>query len=876
MANVAAAVNAAQLGFEFPCAPLFFPRALPVIAPAGGYYRPEILRKSKGSEVKFRAGIDEEQYLHEDTLFRSRRYMRLARQWLSVPANKGWPDVALSLVVEDGICLEEELRAFLKELFCGKIYHHGDLFFCDVMCPFLGLRRVRLSMITMELLNRCPKSNEHDIDQILEEAADALASFAAAKSYDVEAFMYDAQAFLALRVPGFERVWYLGKQFSRVTRPESVARHVTGFAEELQVSTYVAHATRVESLRESELDKLVSKAVQDRRDESASHDVLRNTLVAELAKLADNFESPHEEMLANFLRYLCDQELAVTTIRGYWPIARALADVLDTSGVLRSNARYSESYEAVRDFLVGCVSEETPDPRTAVIASTNHLLKFLKIALRAETVFDPAVVARQYADFPSYAEISLAVQLARSDANATIREREDAAIALLLIREFSLRRNELIHLRMCDLRFDGGVWLSICRAASGAVKSANAERVQRSSCVELEVALKTRVEVMRSLNLDKRCYLFSFGGDPLRSKDERHLLKRVTTYLQAATGSIGIGIHRARARIVTTGILSWMDCNLDALSMRQAPTALAIRSGHGHFKTTMLNYAHDLDQVRRARWDKLNAEEGLLPSKSFIAAMRVSGAKLNRQADAEEMYPNLAAQLVPLSSLVREQFGASGIPQPSNTRSLPAERLVRCAFHRIVGHCAATASLKSNTNQRESKRIDKALRSRPFVQCTTPPISEARIAAALDSDAFKKASANLVSAEELEVLKLRGYLTIENYDQPWQLRCCDDVGGLTELVQLLAHARISTLVSLRKGSSLDVGEDIKFLKSLGVVQVETSDNRYFRRHKDATVEFFAAGTKGKSRQKSRRISMFIASACLLATLSQSQGEPRAR
>lgn len=876
MITVAETLHKSQVAFKFPSAPSFAPRAIADIAPARGYYQPQILRKNKDSEVKFCAGIDEEPYLQEDTLFRSRRYVSLAGQWFSVPANKGYSDVAISLVVVDGVCLEEELRFFLRELFCGKIYYHRDLFFSDVLCPTLGLRRVRLSPTTMKLLDQCSKSDVHDVDQILKEAVNTLAGFAALKSYDFGAFMYDAQAFLALRVPGFERSWYLGKQFSRVSRPETVARHVTGLAEDLQVATYVAHATQVDRLRESELDPLVSKAVQGRRDKSTSHEILRKTLVAELAKLSGTFASPFEEMLANFLRYLCDQQLAVTTIRGYWPIARALADVLENAGALRSGAKNSDTYEVVRDFLVGCVSEEAPDPGSTVVAASNHLLKFLKIALRAETVFDPAQVARAYADFPSYAEISIAAQLAQSEPNATIREKEDAALALLLIREFSLRRNELIHLRMCDFRLEDGVWLSICRAASGGVKTANAERVQHSRSVELAEALKTRLDLMRPLKLNKRSYLFSFEVDPLTNKEERRLFKQITTYLQTATGSIGIGIHRARARIVTTEILSWMDSKMDTLSMRQAPTVLAIKSGHAHFRTTMLNYAHDFDQIRRARWGRLNAEAGLLPSKVFRASLGAGGAKRNHHVGAEVMYPNLAAELFPLSSLVRTQLRAGLSPQLGGVRMLPAERIVKCAFHLMVGHSSAAASHKANTSAQEFKRIEKGFRSRPFLQCSIPPISEGRIVSALESPTFKKASATLVGGEQLEVLKLRGYLTINSPDQPWQLRCCDDVGGLAELVQLLAHAGISTLVSLRKGCSKDVIEDMKFLKSLGVAEVETSDARYFRRNKDATVEFFEAGTQDMSREKSRRISMFIASACLLAALTQSQGESRAR
>lgn len=530
----------------------------------------------------------------ESLLSDLKKFERLKSHWRKRGMGVDWVGIACSLVVEDGVCMKEELTLTLEAMDRGEICRVGAHHFVDVSVPSYGIRRVWLSYVTKALLFRyLPIREPFPGAQALEEkirvelndhGIDGITQLTAT-----------AKAFLTICLPALLSRWCCGALVARTTRKESIARHLTNRVEPAQVGWEVTRERRIFS----DLASLLSAAEQMTKD-GRTDEAARIWLKERTVKLAENLLPDCVEWFeTGYVNYLAGKKLQIATIRSYANhVIRHL---------VRAKAQLKKSGFSQVDWAK-LFAEAAPSESAAI----GHFQKWIGVAWTVSRAVEDA--AHKYAETLSKDEGEAAFEylMNASDNPGDICER--AAILLRLLLFCPMRWNEVISLRVCDV-FLGKTesFLVVTPEAGSNLKSENAKRIIPFNDIVL-------VEGMCDLQRRRRQQhpgreAITLFGD-LDDNDEVMSKERIETLLfdalRTATGNQRVRVHDLRHTAINSQIEALLDGErkwYDFLEQRQAVFAISARAGHGMPETTFKHYVQGLDWARRRWLDRVNPQE---------------------------------------------------------------------------------------------------------------------------------------------------------------------------------------------------------------------------------------------------------------------------
>lgn len=563
----------------------------------------------------------------ELTLVNARNFERLIEYWVSSDLKKDIGQLAISLILMDGVVHEEEVLAALEQLIHGRILEIGDDYFVDIDTPALGIRRVNLSSITLCLINAVVVSEDPLSEAVvrlkIENAISQLFSavgLSAKKSLKAVAEM--AEDFYSVRVPGALREWMCGRQHGRTLRPETLIRHQLQLKERL--SELGAAKPRKGKVRS---DQAVVNALNEACDKEKNKDSnpLRMKKLASVLEGMDGaFFSLADNILARYAWFLssqCPKIKSPTSVRTHFYGVKQLVQniCLDIEDLDEINA--IDWQEVATNFL----GDETDERR---VASLNYLLRLFKQPEIKSLKKDEARASRTYSEFPSTAEVELAIKLI--DENEHLNEYQKlAALMLRLMALAPLRAEDIASLRVCDVFIGESSFIVITSAATGSRKSDNANRVLFLTDPDLVSQLKALQKIRIALSSETIPTTSLFGStEQLRSfEGTEELLSIIADALRCATGSNFVRPHSLRSKYLSEKFrdaLMPQNKTVDALRQRNILYEISVTAGHADPDVSIKNYVCDFNLIRRSWVDKLILGE-LKPSAKFLASISSCG-----------------------------------------------------------------------------------------------------------------------------------------------------------------------------------------------------------------------------------------------------------
>ncbi len=607
---------------SLPTAPILAPRAPQGIAPRDkrGRYVPALLCEVPDALAVKMAGTVEPCPYQENHVLEASLFPRLFQAWRSAAPPVGWPGVALSLVLEDGVLLEEELLGVLREMQQGVVYRHQRQYFVDARTPNFGIRRVWLSAVTIRLLHkirtRGPAGGDHPA---IEAVARKFVSRAlpAAGAEGIRFVQRCLQAFLFFQMPALLYGWMRGDLFARTARPQTVAREIFECCEH---PSFEQRFSRRERWRFNDFAALHRKANEALASGAADATVLAN-FDRDLAEIHPNYDPDSLEWwMVGYARYLCQNQATLASVSRYLSACRPFLQRV-VAGVAENGWDHIEWRALVSQCLgsEGLGADKAPDR-----AAINHCLAWLGIDERIYRRSGPPPSAFAYADRMTEREGLVAVRLLRSKQKMPGDAGHRASLALALLLAVELRWDELACLRLEDLCLASGrAHLVVTRESGAALKSLNAPRVVTLDDPGLLTELQgLHAQRAARFPLDSRVPFF---GDETEyrahdSLDQVHDL--IAEALWCATGSGALRVHDTRAAGLTRKVGRWLDPEFremagGALDSRQALFRVCTQAGHVSPGVSIENYVHDLD-VRRREWlDRILARQDVHTRPAF-------------------------------------------------------------------------------------------------------------------------------------------------------------------------------------------------------------------------------------------------------------------
>lgn len=590
---------------SLPPVPLISPRATDGLAPRNkmGRYVPELLRQIPEALAVKIAGTVEPCPYQENHVLEASLFPRLFQAWRSAAPPTGWPGVALSLILEDGVLLEEELLGVIGELRQGVVYRHQRQYFVDARTPKYGIRRVWLSAVTIRLLQKIKRGVSEGADY---PAIDAVVCKFASRALPeagaggIRFVQRCQQAFMFFHVPALLHAWMRGDLFARTSRPQTVARKIVGCCEH---PSFEQRFSRRERWRFNDFTTLHRRANEALASGAADETVLEQ-FEKDLAGIQPNHDPDSLEwFVVGYSRYLCQNLFTLASVTRYLSACRPFLKLV-VATVTENGWDHIDWHALALQCLGG---EEQGADKAPDRAAINHCLAWLGVDERIYRRSGPPPSAFAYADRMSEREGQVAIRLLRSkqERPGDLWHRASVALSLLLVVE--LRWDELACLRLGDICLASGrAHLVVTRESGARLKSPNARRVVALN----DSGLVTELQVLHAQRaarfpLDS---LVPFFGDEVefRARDSLEQVHDVIAEaLWCATGSGVLRVHDTRAAGLTRKMGRLIDPEFremagGTLDLRQAPFRVSAQAGHVTPGVSIENYVHDLDVGRRA------------------------------------------------------------------------------------------------------------------------------------------------------------------------------------------------------------------------------------------------------------------------------------
>lgn len=543
--------------------------------------------------------------------------------WVSNELKKDIGQLAISLILMDGIVHEEEILFATSELVQGVISKIQNEHFIDVDTPILGIRRVNLSTITLCVFNsvilaETPVNEAHIRLQIENAISQLFAAIglSAKKPFTVLAKM--AEDFYSIRVSGTLREWMSGRQHARTLRPEALLRHELQLKERLSELGNDKHQTgRVRS------DQAIVSALNvacDKENNKDSNQLRMKKLASVLKGVTGTFFSLPDNVLSQYAWYLstqCPKIKSPSSVRTHFYVVKPLVQeiCLDLDDI--EELKGIDWIEISTNFLA-----DSSDERK--IYSLNYLLRMFNQPEVKSLNKDEARASRTYVDYPSSAEIEFANKLICENVHLSEYQKL-AALMLRLMAHHPLRAEDIAALRVCDVFIGESSFIVITSASTGSRKSDNANRVLFLTDPDLITQLKVLQKIRLPLSSAAVPTTSLFGStEQLESfEGTAELLSIVADALRCATGSNFVRPHSLRSKFLSEKFreaLMPQYTTLDALRQRNILYELSVIAGHADPDVSIKNYVCDFNLIRRAWVDRSIFDE-MRPSAHFLASI---------------------------------------------------------------------------------------------------------------------------------------------------------------------------------------------------------------------------------------------------------------
>jgi hypothetical protein len=847
--------------------PLPVPRAAGGLAPTSKNrmirFVPELLRQVPQA-LAGKIAITAEPCPYQDShVLEASLFPRIFRAWRSAAPMSGWPGVALSLILEDGVILEDELIGVLTELRQGVVYRHERDYFVDTRTAKYGIRRVWLSPVTVRLLYKVNAESSENAD--LDTLDPAICEFVRRSDLGVGssgiAFVQRClRAFAFFRMPALLHAWARGDLFARVSRPQTVARKMFACCEH---SSYEQRYSRRVGSRFNDFETLHRKASEALEKGAADKTVL-NQFAGNLALLQPNYEPDSLEWyVVGYARYLCQTQIKLSTVTRYLTGCRPFLKL-----VVAAIAEGGGDQVNWHTLALQCLDAKEESSQAPDRAAINHCLAWLGIDERIYFRSGPPPAAFNYADLITEREAQVAIDLLRSKQNSPGDVAHRASLALSLLLAVELRWDELACLRQGDIcLLPGRAHLVITRESGAALKSANARRVIALGDPVLVSELRV-LQAQRAARfpLDPLAPLF---GDETESRAHDSLTQvhdLIADAVWCASGSDNLRVHDTRATGLTRKIGRLLDPEFRktagrTLDWRQAVFRASSKTGHVTFGVSLENYVHDLDVKRREWLDRMLQDidiptrpsfaEGVTTVRAATYRQRASrGPNSNKSFDFWEGFDAAAVlqtggKIRDLAELVVPNLTVVG----DLTEQYRQNELVGSSIYvglRFLGEPCGPARLAAGLPIAISTRLEEKIRSLQRMRYT-----EIQPHAEISRDEFIDAaleSALVVAMESTAphaaVLR-RLMASVKIVGEPWELLDPADFLEAGAWIHPLKAAGIEPRLELKTlGRSRLDDEWIQRCSRIGL-QARTYPASHFRRGIAGLVKFGRVGTGNK-------------------------------
>lgn len=560
-------------------------------------------------------------------------FPRLIEEWRRTAVPRSWHGLALSLIFEDGVLLREELEGVIETLQSNVIYRHKRRYFVDALTKSYGIRRLWLSPVSIRLLHAI-KANDApaDFNEIEAFATHFVNRALPGNSAGGIGFIQSCmQAFLFFRVPSLLHSWLRGTLFARTSRPQTVAREITGFCEH---PSYASRGSKRERLGFNDFSSLYDKA-REKRTTGASEKSVLAEFDQDLAAIQPNYDSDSVEwLLVGYTRYLCNNQRTFSSVARYISACRPFL-------VLVAHAIADNGFELVdwRTLTLKHLAEKEGETASAPDrAAVNHCLAWLGIDEHIGRRSGPPPSAFAYAERITQREGTQALQTLRANQRRTGDPWHRAYLALSLLLTIELRWDELAHLRLEDIHLGPSEPHVVITRESGArLKSKNAKHVavlgNPTLAAELRVLLSQREA---SFPMDSRIPFFGDETESRSCDSLDHIHDLITQALFCATGSDALRIHDTRGTGLTKKFNDLLDTESTkpkeiALVQRQAAFRISAQASHSTPGVSLENYVHNLDVCRRKWIDKILNDLEIRTSPKFAESITGIQAATYRQ-----------------------------------------------------------------------------------------------------------------------------------------------------------------------------------------------------------------------------------------------------
>lgn len=565
----------------------------------------------------------------EITLVHSRNFAATCRDWLSSRIDSSGGDIAISLILNDGIINRDELLGATEQVIWGKIYADDGQYFVDSTTSGLGIRRAWLSQITVALTATL------DSTKITAEAlsADIDQHVAALLSRNgiewigspLDRMIELARGFYSVRLPGVIRGWMFGDIHARTSRPETLARHRHNFVEHPSIESGANRNKAKADCSDKFITDLINSASDTTEYRGREVTRLKNLHDALVGLQNMALDSGPLEVKLCYATYLARTvESPASVARYYYPLRQFIEDSCASIERLEDVADidWEVPVNQFRNYWVAASASENPPELTAL----NHFLRCFGIDLITLRRCDPAASARRYTDYPSREEVNRAVKRLPTISSLAPPRTFQATLALETMASRFLRWFEVSRLRVGDVAITEQASLVISHEAVGTHKSRNADRIHCS--IDRDLALRlTSIASLRNqeFGADPDTFIFCNPTDSHSVSQSDELRRNISDALWSSTGSDCISPHCCR-RLVPIGLFKeFLHPNSrtqkSPLPLRQFMYWLAGEIGHGDPLTTLAHYICDVDDSRRQWVSHLLDESKINPSPTFLASI---------------------------------------------------------------------------------------------------------------------------------------------------------------------------------------------------------------------------------------------------------------
>lgn len=513
------------------------------------------------------------------------------QSWKEVTGEVALKDLVYSLTLIDGVASFDELLEVISRILESEIYALNNCFFVDTVTKKLGVRRVWVSFATVLIAGSLAESgNQLNLD--LNNVAFKLLC---------ESLVDSVSAHYSVYGSGMMAAWARGEVCSRISRPETLARHHFNYPEKSNFG--FTESNRREILLDDSLIRKAINRASDTNQNLGTNETRLKQLSAEIDQLLSfQIDEISTLILAKFTQYLISFQMAPTSISRYYTVIRQFLDYfLEEVSELSQLAQINWG-DIVQNWQQVERLDADSGPETAAI---NHFLTFVDSNIKIKgSLHDLNSAVMEYADFPSLNEISKAFNYIDNDPALDEATRLKVKVMMGLLAQYALRPSEVRNIRLCDVYAADPVHFVITSEAVGKVKTKNANRVLL--LIDDQFSTKQNLLQLFDFKTGLPDKAFLFGDDVDGSTlDGSQLLFNVARYALSLVTGHDVSIMSFRHFNVTRDVNCAIDnAGTDALNDRKVLSVIAANSGHGHARTSLQNYCCDLDKQRHKFWEQ--------------------------------------------------------------------------------------------------------------------------------------------------------------------------------------------------------------------------------------------------------------------------------